>query len=211
MANNTIIPPIGSRGKFEFSSPFDTALTNSQEYIVKGIRLLTEIQDSQDDPYTNIYQPVGLSQDDFKNDLDNNVPIIVLSNGGSEYYYVPASKLKTMPQTVGVKYQEVALTVNLGYLPLNFNLDLAKDTIIADIKGTLGITSTAEVVKTSTVQLATEQEDKKFMQLLDAAKTTKSSYRTLYYALLELYNNQNARLKIYEDYFIQQRSKSSVS
>lgn len=203
MATNMIIPPIGSRGVFTFEEPFNTTLNNGQEYIVKGIRLLKEIQDSLEDPYTNIYQPVNLTEDDFKKDLQNNVPVIVLSNSGNEYYYIPANKLKSMPQTVGIKYQEVMLAINLGYLPISFDLDLAKETIVTDILATLGIESTVESLKTSAVQLVTDTEDATYKKLLETRKSIKSSYRIRYEELNVLYEAQKKKLQELEKFILE--------
>ena len=198
-----IVPAIGTVGTFEFKSPFDDKLYNGLEYEVKAIRSLVELNDSNEDPFVNIYQPVELSEKDFKTDLDHNVPIVVLSNSGGNYYYVPASKIKSMPKTVGVKYQQVMMAINLGYLPLDFDLELAKDTIVNDIKATLGITSTVESIKTSAVQLITSDEHEQYKKLLESNKTITSSYRIRYEILAEKNKKLMSTIKMLNDCIFQ--------
>lgn len=191
-----IVPPIGTKGIFTFESPFDDKMYNNAEYEVKAIRSLSEMHDSEEKPYENIYQPVNLTEKDFKTDMDHNVPIIVLASSGGSYYYVPASKLKSMPKITGIKYQQVMLAINLGYLPISFNLDVAKDTIVNDIKSTLGITSTVEAIKTSAVQLVNEDDHTTFQKLLDTNKKIRNSYRVRYELLSKKYEELRKKLKI---------------
>lgn len=188
------VPAVGTKGSFSFQEPFDSILFSSQEYEVKSIRSLKEIYDSEEDPYTNIYAANNISEEDFKTDLDNNIPIIVLANSANQYYYVPATKLASLPKVTGVKYQECMMVINLGYLPLDFNIDTAKDTIINDIKASLGIESTVETIKTSSIQLVEEDKHDEFQKLLNTRKTITESYRTRYMKISEKYTNMKQQL-----------------
>lgn len=196
-----IVPAIGTVGTFTFASPFDNLLLPNVEYEVKAIRSIQELVDSQDKPYENIYQTNGLTEKDYKTDADWKVPIIVLSTGTGTYYYVPASKLKSQPKVTGVKYQQQMMVINLGYLPLDIDVSLAKDIIIEDIRGTLGITSTVETIKTSAVQLISEDDDTSFKRQLTAKKTTTKSYRTQYNLLLQRYNSLFSKFNMLKNCF----------
>ena len=186
-----VVPPIGTRGIFNFEEPFNSKLYDGIEYEVKAIRSLTEMRDSKEEPYENIYQQFGLTDTDFMIDVNYKVPIIVLSNSAGDYYYVPATKLKAMPKVTGVRYQEYIMAVNVGHLPLNYNFNLIKDMIQEDIYSTLGIVTTVEVVPTSATVMVSNEESKKFMEKLDNKKTVKLSYRTRY----EKLTKENEALK----------------
>lgn len=191
-----IIPPIGTKGTFTFLSPFNEVLYNDQEYEVVSIRSLKELYDSEEDPLTYIYEEVGLTSSEFQTDLDWNVPIIVFTTEAGKYLYVPASYLGSLPNITGVRYQQVMLAVNLGYLPVNFDLEIAKDTIKEDILGTLGITSTVEAIKTSAVQMVDEDEDEKYKKLLEGKKTINSSYKIRYLKLVQINNTLRQQIKM---------------
>ena len=143
MADQIIIPKIGSKGAFQFKEPFKNKLVEVQEYTVRGIRSLKEIIDSEENPLENIYRAYGLEETDMNEDLEKEIPIIVLTNSAGQYFYVPADRINTQPLTIGNKYQEQMLAINLGYLPIGFNMDLAKNTIKEDILNVLGITSSS--------------------------------------------------------------------
>jgi len=185
-----IVPPVNTKGIFIFKEPFDNKLYNNQEYTVTSIRSLLEIYNSEEKPYETIYVPVGLSDIDFKDDLDNNVPIVVLTTTGNEYFYVPANKILSMPQIAGVKYQDTILAIGLGQLPLSYDFTLVKDTVKQTVYDVTGVDSTVEVVLASAVILKTYEDDILHRTLLDNRKTVIKSYRTKYLELLEQYNKQ---------------------
>lgn len=185
-----IVPPVNTKGIFIFKEPFDNKLYNNQEYTVTSIRSLLEIYNSEEKPYETIYVPVGLSDIDFKNDLDNNVPIVVLTTTGNEYFYVPANKILSMPQIAGVKYQDTILAIGLGQLPLSYDFTLVKDTVKQTVYDVIGVDSTVEVVLASAVILKTYEDDILHRTLLDNRKIVIKSYRTKYLELLEQYNKQ---------------------
>jgi hypothetical protein len=176
---NIIIPPVNTKGAFSFKEPFNL-LASDQEYKVNGIRSLTDLYDSGEKPYENIYLPVGLTDVDFKNDLDQDIPIIVFTTGGNDYFYVPANRVLTMPIINGVKYQDKILAIHLGSLPLDMDLTIAKNNIIQAVYDNTGIESTVEVVPASATVFVTYQDDETFKKLISNNATVKESYRNKY-------------------------------
>ena len=195
-----IVPPINAKGMFVFDVPFDSVLLNNKEYTVKAIRSLKEMSDSGEKPYENIYKPVNLTETDYYNDVNADIPIVVLVDGGGNYTYIPASKIKSLPITTGIKYQETMLAVNLGFLPLSYNLDNIKTLVAEDIKASMGITSNVEAIVTSAVHLITEEKDAEFKKLLEANKTRKEGYSTKYNDLNVNYEKLRTRLQLLENY-----------
>lgn len=191
-----IIPPLGSRGTFEFKKPFDSKLYNTTEYEVKALRSMKEVYDSEEDPFTNIYDANGLTEDEFKTDLDWNVPIVVLTNDANQYFYIPATYIGSMPKITGIKYQEVMMAINLGYLPLDFDTKIASDTIKEDIKTSLGIESTVEILKTSSVEIIPEEKHNEYKKLLAARKTISNSPTIRLKLMQQQYDLMKERLEL---------------
>lgn len=202
MSDQIIIPKIGSKGAFRFKDPFKSKLVEIQEYTVRGIRSLKEILDSEENPFEHIYKAYGLTETDMNEDMEKEIPIIVLTNAAGQYFYVPADRIDTQPITTGYKYQEQMLAINLGYLPVGFNLELAKNTIKEDILNVLGITSTVEALYTSGIVFVTDEKHKNYKKLLDSKKKVNSSYRIRYQELDTKYKALQKQYEELEAYII---------
>lgn len=195
-----VIPPINTEGTFIFAAPYDTILKSNIKYKVASIRELVELQNSEEKPLETIYIPVGLTEADFNDDLNTHVPIVVLVTVGGEYTYVPADRIKSMPDITGIKYQDKILAIALGSLPMDMNLDLISTTIIDDIYDILGIASTIKVVPASAEILKTTTDDAQFKALLAGRSKVNKSYRTRYHETLTLLNERDAKILALEEY-----------
>lgn len=188
---NYVIPPIGSKGKFSFQSPFDTGTKKDTEYTVYSIRSIRELIDSGEDPLKYIYKNVGLSETEMNQDLEDNIPIVVLSSGTNSYVYVPANRISALPDVSGVKYQQKMLAINIGHLPLDYSLDIVKETVKEAVLEMTGIESTVQAIDTSAIKYITADEHTTYMKLIEGRKKSNMSYRTRY----KILNNQYETLK----------------
>jgi hypothetical protein len=189
-----IIPPINTSGAFIFDVPFDTLLDSTAEYKVISIRSLTEMYNSGEDPCNTLYKSIGLTEDDYQSDLSTDVPIIVLSTTGGDYIYVPADRIKSIPNITGVKYRGSILAVDLKLLPLDYNYDLVKDVIINSVYDTIGVKSTVEIIPSTQIILLTPEEDSINTRLREFSKKIDKSYKTRYEELQEFANKQSKLL-----------------
>lgn len=185
------IPPINTKGKFTFKEPFNQKIFENHEYNVESIRSLVELYNSDEKPFDTIYKAVGLTEDDFKNDIDNQVVIVVFKTGGGEYFYVPANRILSMPQVHGAKYQELTVAIPLGMIPLDYDLTLLKDNLKETVYATIGVDTQASTVATSAVTLFDKTQDATYRALLANRRTAFKSYRTKYEELLELYDKKS--------------------
>ena len=198
--NNTyIVPNINSSGTFTCLPPFDKILPDIQLLKVTAIRSIKELFDSNEDPYTNIYAPVGLSSDDFKNDFNNNVPIIVLV-AVNDYYYIPASYIITTPLNNGIQYQQAILSIMLGNLPVTYDLDNLKSQLADTVQQVVGIKTVVTRVPSSAIFLKTEVEDATYMLRLNTAKINQKSMLTRYNELLTKFNATKTMLTTLQTY-----------
>ena len=197
-----IIPPIGSKGKFSFKSPFDKEAKKDTEYIVYSIRSIKELIDSGEDPLKYIYKAVGLTETEMNQDLEDNIPIVILSGGTNSYLYVPANRITSLPDISGVKYQQKMLAINIGYLPLDYNLDVVKETIKEAVLEMTGIESTVEAISTSAVKYITQDKHTAYLKLIDGRKKSNASYRTRYKILETTYNKLKTKLDELEKCFV---------
>lgn len=202
-----IIPPIGTKGKFSFKPPFDKNTKSDSEYTVYSIRGIKELIDSGEDPAKYVYEAVGLTSTDMANDQADNVPIVILSSGTNSYIYVPANNITSLPDITGVKYQQKMLAINIGHLPLDYSLDVVKETIKEAVLEMTGIESTVEAISTSAIKFITDDEHNTYMKLIDGRKTSNMSYRTKYKLLKVIYDKLKKQLESLEKCIINNSRK----
>jgi len=195
-----LIPPINTKGNFSFKEPFDTLLKEDLEYTVTSVRSLSDLVNSEEDPLAGIYVASGLTEEDYKYDVDNNIPIVVLLSEAGNYYYVPANRITSIPKVEGVRYQDKILAIHLGSLPVIKNLDTLKEVIKQDVYDILGVESQIEVVLASAVKLVSKEDDKLYTNLLENRATVNKSYRTLYKETKELLDDREIVITKLEDY-----------
>lgn len=197
-----LVPQLGMRGVFTYKPPFDKPEYKDLEVTVKALRLIKEVIDSEEDPFTNIYQLNGLDENIFSRDLKWKVPIIVFVTDDVKYFYVPATYLGSLPKLqTGVKYQQLIMGVNLGYLPVDYNFDLIKETIIENLKATSGIVSTIETLKASAVEIVTEAEHTKFLNTIKERTTDMNSPAVKLRFLQERFKLLQEQMAIYSKCF----------
>lgn len=197
-----IIPPLGMRGVFTYKPPFDKPEYKDLEVTVKALRLIKEVIDSEDDPWTNIYQLNKLTEDDYDRDVRWKIPIIVFATDVNNYFYVPATYLGSLPKPLtGMKYQQIILGVDLGYLPVDYNLDLAKNTIKDNLAAVTGISSRVETIQASAIEVITQEEHEKFQKALKERLTDTNSPAVKLKLLQEKFVQLQEQLKVYNNCF----------
>lgn len=175
-----IIPLINTTGYFTFSSPLDAMINSAVPYKVAAVRSIPELAQNGEDPDVNIYDKYGISTAQFKQDVLNNIPIVVLTTDGCTYTYVPANKIESAPTLNGVGYQEQIIASKLGALPVDYDFSLLKTTVVDAIYSVTGINTTAELVPASSITVKTVAEHEAYMALLASRITLNKSCQQRY-------------------------------
>lgn len=139
MVSKYYIPPVGTRGLFHFHPPFDRPELDKLEYEVVEIRKIKNLVDNEEDPFKSIYELMSLTEDDYKKDIEEEVPIITLTRDDDTYLYVPASRIKNIPPVIGRPATERLITFGLGLLPDDIDLRVMYDNIVTMIEDTIGV------------------------------------------------------------------------
>jgi len=196
----SLVPPINARGVFKLAPPFDIIIKEEQEFTVHAIRNLVELDASEENPFDTIYKPVGLTEVEYQNDLDADIPVVVFVTDGKEYIYIPANRIISIPKINGVKYQEKVLAISLGNIPIDLNLDAVKEVIANDVESMLGIKSNVKVVNASAVSVIDINKHNEFKALRENTASVFKSYRTRLKELQELYNKREIIINELEKY-----------
>lgn len=129
MATNNIIPSIDARGRFEALAPFDAVVKPEVYYKVEAIRNLHEMEALKLDLYTLVFQPVGVSVDDFPKVLErarsSNAKVLSLLDRTDTATYVLTTYLKSWPLVDGVSYENMCCIISYGAVPPSMKDTLA--------------------------------------------------------------------------------------
>jgi len=158
-----LIPPINFKGRFEVKPPYNKRLNPNIFYTVKSVYNIKSLEDLDIDVLNVVYLDYGLTENDYDNDRNNDVPIIEFESESGDVVYVPASYITALPRITGRVFVNKVLTINLGSLPENLDLTSLKSDIKELVKFKYGINAYIEEVEVSNKFVVTEEEYDNFM------------------------------------------------
>lgn len=181
------IPQIGAVGVFTLGAPYDSQLTPQVAYTCRSIRMLSDIAAAGELIWERYYEPLGVSEEAYREDLANNACIVGLHAGTGEWVYVPSSFIVSAPDINGVLYSPVLLGVSLGPIPDTYQLDGLVSRIENVVEATLGIKPTVKGVLISQPALIPYEEAERLENARQATITdNESDYSKLQRALSDL-------------------------
>ena len=175
-----IIPPINTEGKFIFKEPFLSKYKSDVVYKVVGVRTIEEMYEAQEDPFEYVYKFHGLSEAEFKDDLQNSVPIVTFTKTGLDFYYIPASYIESTPMLSGHRYREYMIGIKLPKLPVGTETDAILQILSDDVRDALGVHTEAKIIPSSSEILLDDIENEKMKRLLENSKKVYKSWKTKY-------------------------------
>lgn len=148
MAN--ILPALGSYGLFELDEPFNNALTPDVSYTCVALRQLDDIVRAGGNPKSSHYDPKGIPDAKYALDAAAGVCIVSLQDPSGAIVHVPSSYILKFPDSSGVPYTAMLLSLELGPIPDSLDLSWLSQRAKDLIRETIGITSvTAHAVAIS--------------------------------------------------------------
>ncbi|EBV8434075.1 hypothetical protein NFI00_000168 [Salmonella enterica] len=146
-----LIPAIYSSGSFEALNPFDKVVDPTKYYTVEAVRTIPEMQAMKMNLYELVFKPIGVAEADYQTVLDRAIGmeavIVSLTSRNAPPVYVISSYFKSFPMVDGVKYERMALIIDLGACPpaLKDTLTQAQDDIRDYVENSIGITSQVRI------------------------------------------------------------------
>lgn len=191
-----IIPPINTKGVFIFHPPYaDDTNVNKKEYEVIEIRKIKALHDDGLDPLNSIYIKAGLTKEDFIEDLNTDVPIVTLSADGDQYLYIPADRIKETPAIIGHTATERLVTLSLGLVPDDINLEMLYENIAIMVNDTISVKpDLTEHPGGPTVLMSDEDYNKYIKMMSSQARSNNKSWRVRYEEIEQLYKLQKVKV-----------------
>lgn len=163
-------PSVGTEAYFTFKEPFNSFIGNRFNITVENMRLRVisiiamrdVIRTDLRDPYTDLYDPAGLTEVQYKLDLNNDVPLISLSfktpDNIERYIRVPLNYISEISDDSLVEYLNRILVVDLGNLPKDFNLDAYYEDFKDFISTRIGVNPDIKDVTLGAVEFMDQNE-----------------------------------------------------
>lgn len=166
------IPQVGTEAYFSFKEPLNTYVRN--KYNLSGTRhklkvitilnMKDGIRTDLRDPFTDLYDPAGLTEVQFKMDLKDEIPLISFSHtdssGVERFIRVPLNYIAEIGDTSTVEYLNRMLVVDLGKLPSTLNLESIYQDVVDFVATRTGVTADIKDVTVGEVVLVDSDEHK---------------------------------------------------
>jgi len=182
-------PVPGTRGQFELILPW--AALNTVLYTCKSIQYYAQLEDIGTDVYTEHYLTHGLSQDDYRKDLQAGAALVGLFGDDGSVIYVPDVYIATIPSQNSPVMGNFVLSALIGPLRSNYNFAAMQQKVAEVLSDYIGLEPEVyvDVLDTATVMSPEEAA------AAEAARLAAIKNRTSTYALLQQSQAREAALQ----------------
>jgi len=169
-------PTVGMSGALVVSAPFTSQITAQAVYTCTGIESLSGMIASDQDPFTDLYQPAGLTEDQMNQDAEDNVLVITVQAFDGDLVRIPNKYLLGLPDPSGVPYQLTMLGLALDAMPTGVDLTALVSDVQDLILSRVGVHSTPQVMVYGAVTLLTQADHEVLQASRVVAMADQSSY-----------------------------------
>lgn len=202
MSTREILPPIYSSGIFKLDGKLTSLLSDTTWYTCIAIRKIEEIESLGIDCYNEYYTPIGLDEEDYKRDADFNACIITLKSSNGQLVHFPSTYLKAYPNGSGVLYSVMGIAIELGPLPIDYNLSTVETKLKDTVRNTLGITPRTRLLTLSNTEIITQGTHERLTKARQSNIESSSNLEHLNKQLTKENTNLKERLKQLEQYVV---------
>lgn len=163
-------PTANSEFYATFKEPFNTYIKNKFNLenmnkklkVVSIINMKDMIRNDLKDPFTELYLPLGISEIEYKKDLNENIPIITLmfidDVGVERYFRIPLNYIESISQLNEVEYINKLIVIDLNRLPSDLDLTVFFNDLKDFIESRVGIIPQIKEVSIGSVELVSQEE-----------------------------------------------------
>lgn len=153
-----LLPSIGMSGTWVTVNPVDLIVLSDVIYTCRAVRSISDFLAQDIDPLAKVYQPLGLSEAQYRQDYLDNAYIVSLQASDESWIYVPFTFIEKYPNGTGTIYNKSSLVVSLPGLPINQNYDLLSDRISEVVSDILGVDTDIKLVTIGDEYLVTPDD-----------------------------------------------------
>ena len=184
-------PNPGQSGLWKLLAPYDVLLTPNTLYTCQSVNSINSFISKGESVYDKYYGPLDVSDDQYQQDVGDNVFIVGLQAGTGEMAYVPSSFIETAPSDNGVKYIPVILGISLGAVPDQVNQEPIIQQCKDLVEASFGIVSEVKGVVVGSPKWMTNEEH----ELMENARKQKISTSSSPIMEVNILRNDNERMR----------------
>lgn len=152
-----LTPSLLARGRYKVREPF--RISDAVDYTCVAIRTFRDIYREGTNPYTTIYQPVGLVDGHVIGDMTfsfareeiRGINIVTLMDDSGQSYLIPDNYITSFPSSTTIKYREFILSCSLGPLPEDIDTIAAEQAVKDAVGAQFGIEANVSVHSLATL------------------------------------------------------------
>lgn len=200
------LPPVGVNSLFLFKRPFSSYVRSVLNIDVDEVKLkVISVVSMRDmiaiekiDPFTKYYIPVGVMESDFKQDLDNDVPILTLLYNDISVVKVPLSYISFYKAIAQIEYSNKLVIVDMGVVPMKLDVAVYFDGLKDYMETRLGVRPEVKEVSIGSTVFSTAEHELKestrtgVITVHDTNETKLQKITVAYNELLARFNNYRA-------------------
>lgn len=149
---------VGMKGVVLATAPFDTQINPRLIQQCIGVETINGLVAKGDDPFSDVYEPAGLTQAQFDSDSDAGVRIITFESAIGEIISVPEIYIEAIPDANGVPYRIVMLGISLSAIPDDLDISDLKQEISDVVFNYIGVRSEIKEVVYAEPSILTQEE-----------------------------------------------------
>lgn len=163
------LPSIGMTGTFKLKAPFNQLVMENTQYRCTAIEAIDGLLAKDRSPFDEIYAEVGASESDYLADLEAGAYIVTITSGDGDVIEFPHNALTEMPDSSGIVYRSLVLSMSLSAIKDDFPLDVLTTELKNNILARFGIDSEVYITQVGGLTVLTEEQS----ESVEAARETR--------------------------------------
>lgn len=155
---NTIIPAVGTRGRFVLKPPFDAMMKANTLYTMTECRRYDAIETLGQNIFELFYNPVNLTEANLQSDRTAGALLITLMSSDSAPLYVPSTYVQSFPDLNYKPYNQYIATLSFGPLPDDTIFDPVVQALQNAASDFLGVIPTVNIAYIALTDAITPEE-----------------------------------------------------
>lgn len=200
MSGQRINVTVGMKGVVIATAPFDAYVNPRLIHECIGVETIDGLLAKGDDPFTDIYEPVGLTEDQFNVDSDAGIRIITFQAATGEILYVPEVYIEAIPDANGVPYRCVMLGISLSAIPDDMDITDIKTEISDMVFNYIGVRSEIKEVAYGEPSILSPEEHAAVEQARISHITNNVSSRLRVTQLEAMVSDMSIKIQALENY-----------
>jgi len=182
---------IGKKYAFEAYSPYDSFISPNKAYLVVTKRPIFDLKNAGVDVFKEVYEAYGRTEEEYLNDINNNVYILTLTEDTVNNGYVPENMVTILDKSYsGLLYNEFLVGIKIGLFKSDFDFTNFQNELEEFVRSSLGVDAKIQISKSSSETYLSEET---YTELENTRKSVSDN------SIFSKYERYEDRIELLED------------